>query len=141
MALALGLLLPTLIAASTDDAENTVELVENESATLTDRLTVTADQVNETGDNGTIQLTDEQSLDTATAFLNESQQKNVTLSGDNITVALDDVATDGTAKITLTYPPLFAWADGPRLFMENIHIVLVGLAAAIIIGLTVAYKP
>jgi len=134
--LAVSLLVPTLITATTSNQTSVLELEENETRELTEKLTTTAQKVNPPGDNATISFEDTTALKTNSTYLNatSSPNGNVTLSGDQINVSLRSVSNDSVATVSISYPPMFGWIDGARSFINESGLLIAMVSVVAIIG-------
>lgn len=138
---AVGLLLfgmavftPLLINTTQSDATAVHELSEGETENVTEHLSINAVDISsgQSGANVTIENLD--TLNTSAKHLNTSESHDYKLSGDTVNVTLDSITDNNEATFTVIYPPMFGWDDEPRTFFENIEIVIVLLAGAVIIG-------
>lgn len=132
--LAVALFIPTFVDTTQGNATQVLELDNGSSVELTDKLSVGAVTVSNTGNNATIEYTDETSLATNQTLLNVSESGNMTLSGDYVNVTLDSIPENETVRITSTYPPMFGWNAAARTFINNSEIILVMLAGITVLA-------
>lgn len=142
-ALAVAFLFPSFITLPTDTAERTVELDTGEGTDLTDHLNATVTDIgNVSGTkNATVEYTNLDTLNTSSTTVNESQNSSIRLSEDDINTTIDNVTLQqggpNTTRFTVTYPPLFGWSGGPRLFLENLELLFAIIAGLMMLGLLV----
>lgn len=134
LVLGMALFVPALIDASQGDASDTFELTNQSSEDLTDTLQVEVTRVNQSEDNTNVTVRDLRSLDTNSTQLDAGNATDLTLSGDTINVTADSIINASASQLTVVYPPMFAWDDGPRTFVDNLDIVLALLAMVVILG-------
>lgn len=133
--LAIGFLVPTLMGATQDDARATHQLYVNDSVELTDRLTVTLTDINETEHNATFKFLDETNYQNSTVELTNYTSRDTTLSGNNLTVSVAGVTSvNDTVRTTIDYPPMFQWSDGARSFMSNIGLIIILIAGIMLLA-------
>lgn len=134
--LAAALFVPALIEATEEPATETLSLDNGTQSELTERLSVGVVGVNAsaTPSNATVEYTDETSFATNSTTVDVGNESTVTIDGDNLTTGVESV--DGsTVQFNTTYPPMYGWNSGARLFFENSGLLLVALAGAMVVGL------
>jgi hypothetical protein len=133
LVLATAFLVGPLSTYATTDASQTLELRQNDSVEVTDTLSVTALDVNQSNSTTQYQITDEDTLATNQTRLSVSQGSVLLLSGDNITVSLDSI--ESSVSVTeVEYPPMFGWDDGPRTVISNLPIILTLIMFTALVG-------
>jgi len=133
--LGMALFVPSLVDVTQNDAKETLSLDNQSNQELTDKLSVTVDDVVD-GSNATLTLTDDTTLETNSTTVDVGNESTLALSGDNITVGVESVDTD-SAQFNATYPPMFGWDSAPRTFMQNTEIIFILLAFLIAVSLAV----
>lgn len=129
--MAIGLFLTPMITDVSTDATTSVELVDNESEEVQQYLEVEPD-INSTNGNATVTVTNTRTFDSKTTVeLATGEEDTVALSGENVTVR-NSAFSDPEVVLDVTYPPTFAYDDGPKLFYEHLGTLLA------ILGLLIA---
>lgn len=142
LVLAMALFVPSLIDATQDDAQKTVELTEGSSQNLTERLSLTAHDISSGQSEANVTLENLVTLNRTAEHLNVSETKTLNLSNEDVEVTLDSISDTDEALITATYSPMFGWDAGPRTFVENLDLVLALLGALTILGgIFIGLKP
>jgi len=137
--LVVALFIPTLVGTSLEDARTTLNLSEDESTELTDKLRVevtnatTSPSVPATPSNATIEYTDLGNLDTNSSVMDQGTNTTLNLSGDSIDTGMEFVTND-SARFNVTHPPMFGWNDSARSFIGFMDTLLVLLGGMLLIG-------
>lgn len=129
-----ALFTPLLVDTTQNDASSVHELEEDETQNVTDHLSINAINIDNGQSEADVTLENLDTLNTTGKHLNVSEEHEFSLSGDTINVTLNSITSNNAATFTVVYPPMFGWDGPPRLFFENMEIVIVLLAAAIIVG-------
>lgn len=128
---------PLMIDSVTTDTDSRVAIQEGEFVDLTERLKVTAQTVREPQNEVTVRYRNEQTFERIDVTLNETdppENKTVQLSGENITASLIEIDDNSTAIVETTHSPMFGWADGPRVFFENMPVVIAMIAFVLVLA-------
>lgn len=126
--------IPTVIDAADTNGVQTVELEENETEGLTDRLEITAEDVNASSNETTLKLRDTQSLDEDTQTIANQSTSTFNLSGGDVTVTVQEVSQN-TTQADVSYPSTYGWSDGAQTLTANLGLVLVVTAFIVVVGL------
>jgi len=141
LGLAVALLVPTLVDATQDDARQHIEMYENDTRDITDRLSFYLQDVNGTSGNATVELRDDTNFNNQTRELSSQSTNTIQLSGSNVTVDTQQVYDNDTSvRFVVDYPPTFGWSDGPAAFMSNIGLIIVlitGIMFTAIVGMII----
>ena len=142
LVLVIAFLVPGMISLTSGESSTVYELNENDSVQVTDRLSLTLQDINETDLNVTVELTDLQSLQNTTATLENLSTNELQLEGENITVGVGSVYdADTPVRIDVDYPKMYGWDAGPRTFMQNIEVIVVLIAGIMVMGVVVLLRP
>lgn len=143
-ALAVAFLFPAFITLPTDTADQTLSLDNGTETNLTDHLSVSVESLGNDSagtKNATLAYENLDDLNTTRTTLNETENGSIQLSGDAITTTIENVTIQqggpNSTRFEVTYPPLFGWDSGPRLFLEHMDVILALLAGLITVGLLV----
>jgi len=140
--LAVAFLIPTLVGAASGDSTSYMELHQNDTQSLTDRLSLSLDDVNGTDKNVTVTLRDETDFDNTTAEISTGSQREVQLSGENVTIAVRTVYdANKSVKMAVDYPPMFGWVSGAAVFINNIGVILVLLGGIMLLAILFLVRP
>lgn len=137
--LVVALVLPSIIGAADSDQTAAVEITQDETIELTDRLSIRADDVNPSGDNATLTVFNSQGLNQSQQLLNDSQTKTFVVDGYATNVTLDNTflseGSKRTSRLAIAYSPYFGWDSGARLFFQNLELLLVLVGGIMVLGL------
>lgn len=135
--LAAALFAPTLIDATQGNAVAVEQMEVGDTANLTERLTLSLDAVNTAQDNATVTLTDETTFADTQTIVDNDTTSSTTLSGDVINVSVSNIDASDVVTLSVTYPPMFAWNDGARVFYENSGIIIAALALVMVVAVAI----
>lgn len=135
LVLAIGLVVPSLIAAPGSDTDYRATLNEGETADSGDDLRVTLDVVDQGNDTVTVTLTDAETNESNTTPVAEGQNETVTISEETVTVTLRSIDDPSTASLTVSYSPMFGWAEPAKTLALNLDTLLAALSFITVVGL------
>lgn len=126
--------IPTVIDATETEGVQTIELEENETERLSDRLEITAENINASANETTLKLRDTQSLDEQTQTVASGSTTTFNLSDGDVTVTVQEVEQN-TTQSDVSYPRTYGWGDGAKTITDNLGLVLAVAAFIIVLGL------
>lgn len=136
--LSIALFAPQAIDPVINDLSDTTNVTEGEQKDITERLVLETENVDQGGDQVNVSFLSTKTRNvTTTGPVNVSNSTTVTLDGDSITFTPEEITGSTTADVTVEYPALFGWDDGPRTFVENLDIMLMIVFAALAVALAV----
>lgn len=138
--LLIALFIPVLIDAPTADASQSLQLAENESASVAGEPLVNVSVDSVTPDNATIAATNTETLQSHTAVIQVGSNETFQFAPGNVTVSISDTSGD-TATLTASWSQMFGWGDGPKLIAHNLPLILTAMAVVIIGGVIVVIGP
>jgi len=134
LVLAVALFIPTIIDATAEDQTVSDTMTVGDTTELTDRLSVTLDDVNQSSGNINLTYINTQTQDKNQTTVGETNTKMVTLSGETINATNEMVESTDSAIVTSEYPPMFGWSSGARTFFDHFPLIMGMLAFAMAVG-------
>lgn len=137
VALVVAFAFPSLLNAGGLDKSNSARLAEGETALVGNGLELTVEQVDGAAGNATVTLQSSHSGDVETVEIDEGDRVPVNLQDGTVDVTLEETTDTDTAYLTATYGQTFAWSDEGVQMLDAMGILIVGLALIIVVGLLV----
>lgn len=137
--LVVALLLPAVISAADSDQSKKVELTEGETIEVKNGLAITGDDINPSGDNATVTVFNQDTLNGSTQQLNDTETKYFVVDGYNTSVSANNTFLSDnsrkTSRLTIGYNPYFNWNGGATIFFQNLELLLVIVGGIMVLGL------
>lgn len=119
-----GMILPTAISSTGENATTGLQLDEGETTTVTDGLEATA--VSTADNQSEIQLRDVETQQVINKTITEGDTATYEFSNrDTVTVTVEDSQSQTVYLSPIEYPRSYGWGDGAKMFADNIGLLLV----------------
>lgn len=138
LVLAVAVFIPTLINATQEDQMETMEIRDNQTVSVTDRLSIGVADINLTAGDANVTATNSDTLNSQTQRVSEGSEAMMEMDGGNVTVGVDTLTADARgeyAQLTVAYSPMFGWDSGARLFVEHWPVLLAAIGFLIVVAL------
>lgn len=132
--LSLGMLVPSLVETTTEDASTTIQVNNQTQTNITNNLELEVSRVNNSESTTNVTLRNLRTFATNNSSVDETNTTALALSGDNISVTNQAVVDNDTVRLGVVYPPMFAWNGGARAFVANLDIIMILLGFTLIMA-------
>lgn len=131
---------PVVVDSSTGVSSQTLQLEEDETVRLSDRLELENTRIRPpVPENATFTVRDTETLESESNIIANGSSATYELSGGNVSVEVLSITDSNpeTATVTVEYPTTYGWTEGTQLLADHLGLLVVVAGFIVIVMLLV----